>query len=139
MKRLPLIGLALICCFNIAALFASFNYLQPESLKNWLNNDKEIIIVDIQVKKEFANQHLPGSLETNAYPVKTEAEQARLAPVLEAFEKTGHDIVIICPRGGGGAKRCYSYLKSHGIPEEKLTILKGGIEKWPYRDMLVGQ
>lgn len=37
---------------------------------------------------------------------------------------------------GGGAKRSYDYLKENGVPEVKLYILKGGVEKWPYKEML---
>ena len=57
---------------------------------------------------------------------------------VHALRDSGHDVVVICPRGGGGAKRCYDYLKSQGVPDAKLFILEGGVDKWPNRDMLVG-
>jgi len=50
--------------------------------------------------------------------------------------QSGHEVVIICPRGGG-AKKTFSYLKSQGVAETKLFILTGGEEKWPHRVMLV--
>jgi activator of 2-hydroxyglutaryl-CoA dehydratase len=50
---------------------------------------------------------------------------------VEAFKRTGHDVVVLYPRGGGGTKRCYSYLKSQGVPEEKFTILKDGVADNP--------
>jgi len=136
MKKLSIIALSLICLLNVAAIFEKFNYLEPDQFKQWLEKDKPMIIVDIQVKDEFTAHHFPGSLETNAFPVKTDIQKQQIDVAVKAFKDTGHTMVVVCPRGGGGAKRCYSYLKSQGVPETKLTILKGGVAKWPYSDML---
>lgn len=138
MKKITLFALAMLFFCNVAALFESFNYLEPDQFKEILDSQQAVIIVDIQVKEEFNAHHFPGSIETNAYPVKTIEQQIMIAPALEAYKNTGHQVVVVCPRGGGGAKRCYSYLKSQGVPEEKLTILEGGVAKWPYREMLAG-
>ena len=137
MKKFAIIPLVLLFLLNVAAVFESFNYLKADQFKGWIENDKPVIIVDIQVKDEFAAHHFKGSIETNAFPLKTDAQKQQILPAVEIFKQTGHDVVVVCPRGGGGAKRCYSYLKSQGIPEEKITILKGGIDKWPHREMLV--
>ncbi len=137
MKKITFIALSLFCLLNVAAMFDSFNYLAADQFKEWLTTGKPVIIVDIQVKDEFAAHHFPGSIETNAFPVETEAQRHMIAPAVAIYQQSGHDVVVVCPRGGGGAKRCYSYLKSQGVPEEKLTILTGGVAKWPYRDMLV--
>ena len=139
MKKLWIVSLTLVCLLNVAAIFEKFNYLEPDQFKQWLESNKAVVIVDIQDKTAFAAHHFPGSIETNAFPVKTDAEKKQLDPAVAAYEASGNEVVVICPRGGGGAKRCYPYLKSQGIPEEKLTILKNGIDKWPYRDMLVNK
>ncbi len=139
MKKLTIFALSLICLFTVAAVFESFNYLETDTFKQWINTEKPVIIVDIQVKDEFNAHHFPGSIETNAFPVKTDVQRKMIDPAVQAFKKTGHDVVVVCPRGGGGAKRCYSYLKSQGVPEDKLTILQGGVAKWPHRDMLAGK
>ncbi len=137
MKKFSIIPLALVFLLNVAAIFQSYNYLEADQFKEWIEADKPMIIVDIQVKDEFAAHHFPGSIETNAFPVKTDAQKNGILPAVEAYNTTGNDVVVICPRGGGGAKKCYSFLKSQGIPEEKLTILKGGVAKWPYQKILV--
>lgn len=137
MKRLTIIALSLLCLLNTAAIFEKFNYVEPDQFKQWLETSKPMVIVDIQDKPSFAAHHFPGSIETNAFPVKTEAEKKLIDPAVAAYKESGHDVVVICPRGGGGAKRCYSYLKSQGVPEAKLTILQGGVDNWPYRDMLI--
>lgn len=136
MKKTTLIILSCIAFLNVAAFFQSFNYVSPRDFKKWLEADKAMIIVDIQDKAAFAAHHFPGSIETNSFPVQSEAEKKRIDPAVAEFKKTNNDVVVICPRGGGGAKRCYSYLKSQGVAEDKLYILKGGVDKWPHRDML---
>lgn len=137
MKKMSLVALFLVALFNSAAMFETFNYLEADQFKEWLASSRPVIIVDIQVAAEFAAHHFPGSIETNAFPVETEAQRTMIDSAVAAYEQSGHDVVVVCPRGGGGAKRCYSYLKSRGVPEDKLTILKGGVEKWPHRAMLV--
>ncbi len=137
MKKRILIALSLLCLLNVAAIFENFNYLEPEQFKQWLENGKPMVIVDIQDKASFAAQHFAGSIETNAFPVKTESEKKQIDQAVAAYKTSGNDVVVVCPRGGGGAKRCYSYLKSQGVPEEKLMILIGGIDKWAHRDMLI--
>jgi hypothetical protein len=39
-------------------------------------------------------------------------------------------VVIVCPRGAGGARRTYNYLRDKGIAAERLLILEKGQEGW---------
>jgi len=39
--------------------------------------------------------------------------------------------VVICPRGGGGAKNACDYLKEKEI-EKRIFILREGMQGWPY-------
>ena len=45
-------------------------------------------------------------------------------------------MVIVCPRGAGGAERTYDYLKSQGVAEKRMMILEGGQQDWPYKALL---
>ncbi|MDO8946391.1 MAG: rhodanese-like domain-containing protein [Desulfocapsaceae bacterium] len=138
-KRIAILAVLIIGLLNMAALLDSFNYVKADDFKQWLDSGKAMVLVDIQVKDEFSLHHFKDSIETNAFPVETEEQRKMLDPAVAAAKKTGTDVVVICPRGGGGAKRCYSYLKAQGIPEEKLFILEGGIAKWPHKEMLVSR
>ncbi|MBU0663969.1 MAG: rhodanese-like domain-containing protein [Proteobacteria bacterium] len=138
-KRIAVLVVLVIGLLNMAALFETFNYVKAEDFKQWLDSGKAMVLVDIQVKDEFSLHHFKDSIETNAFPVETEEQQRMIDPAVAAAKKAGTDVVVICPRGGGGAKRCYSYLKAQGIPEEKLFILEGGIGKWPHKEMLVSR
>lgn len=114
----------------------SYNYIPAEDMKSKIETGSEVIIVDIQVEKEFKQHHLPGSVATYAYPVKTDAERAQIDQAIKIFEESGRDVVIICPRGAGGAKRTYDYLLMKNVPSEKVYILEKGIAGWPYPDLM---
>lgn len=129
-----LIVLAIIMFSATVALAA--NYIEPQELKDLLDKKKPVILVDIQPAADFEKHHLPGSVETNAFPAKTDQEKARLDKVLTAIKASQDPVVVICPRGGSGAKNSYMYLKSKGVPEDRMTILEGGIAQWPYKDSL---
>lgn len=137
MKKFLLLCLSCLCLLNVAAIFEIYNWVEPEQFKGWLEARKPMVLVDIQDKPAFAAHHFPGSIETNAFPVETDAERKRLDPAVAAAKKSGQEVVVVlCPRGGGGAKRAYDYLKAQGVPEKRLVILTGGVDKWPYRTML---
>lgn len=95
-------------------------------------------IVDIQVPAEFKQHHFKGSVETGAYPVKSAADKQKLDAVMPKLSATQNDLVVICPRGGGGAKNTYDYLKEKGIDEKRIFILKEGMQGWPYKELAVG-
>ena len=134
MKRTLLFSVALLFC--AAPVFAAgYNYVVPEQFKQWLEKGKDLSIVDIQVPTEFQQHHFKGSLETNSYPVKSAADKQKLDTVLPKLSATQNDVVVICPRGGGGAKNTYDYLKEKGIDEKRIFILKGGMQGWPYKEL----
>ena len=118
--------LLLLFCATVSA--ADYNFVSQDKFKEWLSTGKKTIIVDIQVADEFSKRHFPGSLETNAYPVKTDEERNRLDAVLEKINASKDEVVIVCPRGGGGAKNTYDYLKAKGVAEKRLFILEKGME-----------
>jgi rhodanese-related sulfurtransferase len=118
------------------AMAADYNYVSPEKVKTWLETQVPFTLVDIQVKEEFDAHHLTGSLATYSYPVKTDAEKARIDDAVAATIGTKDPVVVVCPRGAGGAKRCYDYMKSQNIHADRLLILKGGIDGWPYKELM---
>lgn len=113
------------------------NYIEPQELKLMLEQKKPLVLIDIQPAADFEKRHLPGAIETNAYPAKKDEEKKRLDKVIPEIRKSDAPVVIICPRGGSGATNSYSYLQSQGIPENRLIILKGGNDKWPFPEMFV--
>lgn len=115
----------------LAGILSSYNYISPEETAELVRtNPSKVIIVDIQEKPGFEKEHLKGAVATYAYPVKTEDEKGRLEALLPTF-KPDQKIVIVCPRGGGGADRAYDFYLSKGVKKEQLFTLTKGQEGWP--------
>lgn len=113
-----------------------YNYIAPGDLKTKIEGKAPLHLLDIQVEEGFCEHHLPGAVATYAYPVKTAEERARLDAVLARVEGDSAPIVIVCPRGGGGAERAYDHLSAQGVSRDRLFILEKGQEGWPYPEMI---
>ena len=128
----------LIFFMLLSAAFAQ-GFLSPDILKSWLDSGKPVIIVDIQSAEGYAENHLRGSIETDAYPAETDGQMKRLGIVVPTIMLSQNDVVIVRPPAKAGrvaAIRVYKYLMSKGVSENRLSILDGGIDAWPYADML---
>lgn len=123
--------------FLVSQSYASdYNFISQEDMKADLESANSYIIADIQVKDAFVQHHLPGSIATYAYPVKSEGEKKQLDPIVAQQKADQKKVVIVCPRGGGGAKRAYDYLKQSGVAEDNLLILTKGMDGWPYAELV---
>jgi len=128
---LPMAALLLIGCGGKVEPKAKYNYIDAETTAKLMREDaSKIVLVDIQEKKDFEEEHLKGALETYAYPVKTDDEKARLAAIIPDI-KPDQKVIIVCPRGGGGADRAYDFFLSKGLKKEQLLTLKDGQYGWP--------
>jgi rhodanese-related sulfurtransferase len=115
-----------------AASADGYNYISPTDLQKRLQAKSPMILLDICPVEQFAKGHIPGAIETNAYPVDTDEQRERLAKVLPQIQASKDDVIILCPRGGGGAKKTFDFYKSKGIDEKRLLILEKGMDAWPY-------
>ncbi len=131
--------LTVLYVFSLTNFAFAANMVKPALFKQWLENKKPLIIVDIQTAEEFSKHHFEGSIETNAFPAKTGEEKAKIDKAYNIIKNSSDDVVIICPRGKGGAMNTYEYLKSKGVDEKRLYILEGGIQGWPYKEALKGK
>jgi len=126
-----LLGLLLLCGAAFAAdAPPEYRYISAPDLEARLNAGLPTHIVDIQKEEEFARHHIKGATPTHAYPVESEEERARLSPLIEKLQGDSDPVVIVCPRGAGGARRTYDYLLDKGIAAERLMILEKGQGGW---------
>lgn len=134
------IAVVLMMSLFVASLAcaAGYNYLEADDFKKWLESGRKMTIVDIQPHADFVKHHFKGAVETNAFPAQSAEERARLDKVLPLVAETSGDVVVVCPRGGKGAKGAYDYLKEKGVREERLQILEDGMQGWPHKEMTVG-
>lgn len=107
-----------------------YNYITAADLEARIMSGDRINLVDIQIQKEFEQHHIAGAIPTYAYPVKSEEDRARLAVILKRIQENDAPVVIVCPRGAGGATRTYDYLLSQGVAQQRLMILEKGQEGW---------
>lgn len=134
MKKYAVMVATLVFVLTSSAFAA--NYLKPDVFRQWMETKRPVIIVDIQLADDFKEHHFKDSIETNAFPAKSE-EKKKLDKAVEKIRATQDDVVVVCPRGKSGASNSYEYIKSKGIPEKRLYILEGGIAGWPYKEMFV--
>jgi rhodanese-related sulfurtransferase len=135
MKRILVMVVVQLLYTAAISMAAGYNYVEPDQFKQWLEKGKDMTVVDIQVPEEFRQHHFKGALETNAYPVTSADDKHKLDAVLPRLSANQNDVVVICPRGGGGAKNTYDYLKEKGIDEKRIFILKEGMQGWPYKEL----
>ena len=142
MRKIVALTLAVAVTFAATAAFAgnlfggNYQYVAPGDFKKWLETGKRVQVVDIQVPAEFQQHHFKGAVQTNAFPVKSAEDKQKLDRVLPLLTASREEIVIVCPRGGGGAKNTYDYLKAKGITEARMHILEDGMQGWPYAELV---
>ncbi len=107
-----------------------YNYISASDLEARLTTNQPTNIVDIQVEDEFAQHHIKGAIPTYAYPVKSDADRVKLDATVERLKTNDDPVVVVCPRGAGGATRTYDYLLQQGISSERLVILEKGQGGW---------
>ena len=123
--------LAILLIPNISlANNGKYNYISAADLETRLTANLPTNIVDIQVEEEFRQHHIKGATPTYAYPVKSDADRTKLEMTIEQIKGNNDPVVVVCPRGAGGAKRTYDYLLEKGISAERLLILEKGQEGW---------
>lgn len=113
-------------------LSGGYQYITAEELQKRIQAGDAMVLLDICPADEFAEGHIAGSIETNAFPTQTAEQRARLSKGLPAMQAGNDDVIIICPGGGGGARRTVDYYVEQGIAKERIYILEDGLRKWPY-------
>lgn len=77
-----------------------------------------------------------GATQTNAYPVKSDEDIAKLNDVLLLAKENTKDVVIVCPRGAGGAERTFDFFIENGVQSSRLYVLENGQAGWEYEELL---
>ncbi len=136
-ERIILLTSLLLFMLSLPVSAFAYNLMTADDLKIRIDTKEPTILLDIQKKNAYKEHHFYGSIRTFAYPAKTDKDLESAVQGVRMFQQTGNDVVIIGPRGGRPSKRTFDYLVTRGIPEEKIYILEGGINNWPYPKMLL--
>ncbi len=105
-------------------------YLSPEELRNWYENQKDFVVVDMRNDYEFASGHFKDS-------INPELENSRDLPkALEKLEPIKEKTVLTVCTGGVRCEKMSAYLLNKGF--KNVYQLDGGIhtymEKYPGKD-----
>lgn len=135
-KLLQISTIVLLLTLSLSVSAFAYQYITAAEVKQHIAARTPMALVDIQVEDEFNQHHIIGAQATYAYPVKTAADRAKMTPVITPLLSNNDLAVVVCPRGGGGAKRAYDLLLKSGVAEERVYILKKGQAGWPYPELL---
>jgi rhodanese-related sulfurtransferase len=130
LSRISLLLLSsLLLCVAVAGA-GDRAFIKADALETRLKTGQLTNIVDIQVEAEFTSHHIKGALATYAYPVKSASDKSKIEALLTQLNTNSDPVVIVCPRGAGGATRTYDYLLERGLTAERLFILEDGQAGW---------
>ncbi len=117
-------------CQSGGGTSVDYKYYSQDQLHSAIEDASPVVIFDVQVEADYNAHHIDGAVATYAFPVKSDADKAKIDAQFQVLEETDSDIVIICPMGRIGAERTYVYLLEKGIAPERLFILEGGQAGW---------
>ncbi len=126
---LTIVGLVFVGCGKVDKK-PEYNYMEAKQSAEAIRSGAKVVFVDIQEKDDFEEEHLKGAIATYSYPVKTQEESDKLLASLKHIN-SDDKIVIVCPRGGGGAQRAYDVFAKNGIEKSSTYILTDGQYGWP--------
>jgi len=111
---------------------------------NWLAKNlknPDVVILDAS-PETYAKNHIPGALGANIYDLFAYGfggiSDAKVEEVFESWGiGPGKKIVMYDAGGDQLATRLFFDLDYHGVPEESLFILDGGLSKWQQQGLPV--
>lgn len=128
--------ISLTACSKKTSRDSNYQYKTEKEVKTAIENKDKLILLDIQVKKDYDKHHIKGAIPTYAYPVESDSDRNKLNDVIPTLKKNDDPILVICPGGAGGATRTIDYLKEKGISKDRLYILENGQSGWTYDELL---
>lgn len=135
-KLLQIATMVLVLTLTLSVPAFAYQFITAAELKQRMIEHTPMTLVDIQVEAEFHQHHIIGAQATYAYPVETAADRDKMMPVITPLLSNTDLAIVVCPRGGGGAKRAYDLLLQSGVAENRVYILKKGQAAWPYPELL---
>lgn len=104
---------------EVAQQSQGYQDIGPEDLKQMMSSDKNLIIVDVREKEEFAEGHITG---------------AQLVPLSEFQSRVNElpkdkKIVLVC-LSGSRSSQAAAYMAQLGY--QHVYNLTGGLSAWPY-------
>ncbi|MCT9095463.1 rhodanese-like domain-containing protein [Haloarchaeobius sp. HME9146] len=95
--------------------------IQPDEVKELLDTDSDVCVVDIRNELNYQRAHIPGS---------TNLPFQRLAKDVERFEGCDH-VVTVCPHGQASVQAARLIGSYEGF-DGTVESMAGGLEAWEW-------
>ncbi|WP_135852276.1 rhodanese-like domain-containing protein [Halorussus salinus] len=97
--------------------------IAPDEVRDLLDADDEVRVVDIRSEAEFERGHIPGSENVPFHALADEIER------LDGAER----VVTVCPHGKASVQAARLVASYEGLPEEaRVESMAGGLSEWDY-------
>jgi glyoxylase-like metal-dependent hydrolase (beta-lactamase superfamily II) len=97
--------------------------IEAKTLRDWLDNQQPVTVVDIRTDEDHAQWAIPGSLHINAYEALRNGQSGVLADLALPADRP---VVTVC-NAGKVSQRAADVLASRGFDARSLT---GGMKAW---------
>ncbi|UPV76133.1 rhodanese-like domain-containing protein [Halorussus limi] len=97
--------------------------IAPDEVRELLDADDEIRIVDIRSAAEFERGHIPGSENVPFHALADEIER------LDGAER----VVTVCPHGKASVQAARLVASYEGVADDaRVESMEGGLSEWEY-------
>ena len=109
-----------------------WQYMSAEDTKAMLDSGEPVLILDTRQDDLYSAGHIEGCLHVPCFPVDSLELENVLRDAVPTLQESDDPIAVVCKTGNKGAKRAISVLIDEGVSADRLFILEGGGEGWPY-------
>jgi len=97
--------------------------IAPDEVRDLLDADEEVRIVDIRSEAEFERGHIPGSENVPFHALADEIER------LDGAQR----VVTVCPHGKASVQAARLVASYEGLSEEaRVESMAGGLSEWDH-------
>lgn len=97
--------------------------IAPDEVRDLLDADDEVRVVDIRSEAEFERGHIPGSENVPFHALADEIER------LDGAQR----VVTVCPHGKASVQAARLVASYEGLPEEaRVESMAGGLSEWDH-------
>ena len=99
------------------------NTIEAKTLRDWLESDEPVVVVDVRSDEDRAQWAIPGSVHINAYEALKTGQPGALA---SAILPTDRPVITVC-NAGRVSQTAAAILADRGLDARSLI---GGMKAW---------
>ena len=136
---------AIACCLFLALPSFAEDGIRGKLVDvHWLEKNlksPDLVLLDAS-PETYSKQHIPGALSVNIYDLFAYGfggiSDAKVEQIFRSWGISPGKKIVVYDKGGDNlATRLFFDLDYHGVPEENLFLLDGGLAKWQEQNLPV--